>query len=522
MPTFGQHFEQSQMENMIIENDEYWWAGIVDKGVEMPLGKDVDIVLDFGDPNTSNQVVPGLISSHGRVIWSETPFKIQFHSGEIRIIHSDDNRNVKIAKAGSTLRDAGMYLFGQLSSPRYRNVPDQFFLTPQYNTWIELMYEQSEEGILCYAEEIVKHGFPPGVLIIDEGWAPYYGEFSFRSDRFTDPGRMIQHLHKLGFQVMLWVTPYISPDSPVFRDLEPKGILLQDRKGETAVRKWWNGYSAILDLSNPDAVSWFCEKLDRLRKTYAIDGFKFDGGDPYMFRDDDRTFGGDLSFGMVRRYSEMGERYAYNEFRSGFMRSGMPLVSRLSDKEHSWGSKGLKALLPDALVCGMFGYSNVCPDMIGGGEINSFRGNHTCFDAELFVRYAEASALCPMMQFSAAPWRILEQDLNTVRDMALLHKRLGREIVKIAATSLTGEPMMRHMEWQFPGRGYARINDQFMIGDRILVAPVLQSGMYERDVVLPEGNWRDDKGKTYKGGHIVCMNAPKERLIWFERVDQIE
>ena len=85
---------------------------------------------------------------------------------------------------------------------------------------------------------------------------------------------------------------------------------------------------------------------------------------------------------------------------------GQPLGERLSDKAHSWTD--LRKLIPDMTLEGLMGYPFSCPDMIGGGEFTSFLPG-TTIDQELIVRSAQCQALMPMMQFSVAPWRVLDQ-----------------------------------------------------------------------------------------------------------------
>ena len=84
-------------------------------------------------------------------------------------------------------------------------LPDSLFFTmPQYNTWIELMYNQNQKDVLAYAEDIVKNGFPPGIIMIDDNWQRHYGNFEFKPDRFPNPAYMVKRLHEMGFKVMLW------------------------------------------------------------------------------------------------------------------------------------------------------------------------------------------------------------------------------------------------------------------------------------------------------------------------------
>lgn len=315
------------------------------------------------------------------------------------------------------------------------------------------------------------------------------------------------------------MTPYISPNSAVFREIEPLGYLIKDHAGNTAVRRWWNGYSAVLDLTNRKACDWFYDKLAGIMNKYGVDGFKFDGGDPDMYRDTDVISEPMSAWEQVKKYGEFGSRFSFNEFRAGWGLGGKSLVMRLSDKNHSWDVNGLNMLLPNSLIQGLMGYAYHCPDMIGGGEYKNFRENSSRLDKELIIRYAQAAALCPMMQFSAAPWRVLDAaQVEIVRNAANLHIQMGNYIFKLAEeAAVSGEPIMRSMEYMFPNEGCERIKDQFMLGDRILAAPVCMKGSVKREVYLPEGRWRSEDGKVCSGGRTIEVECPIEKVIWFER-----
>ena len=103
--------------------------------------------------------------------------------------------------------------------------------------------------------------------------------------------------------------------------------------------------------------------------------------------------------------------------------------------------------------------------------------------------------------------------------MALLHEKMGAEILAIAkASARTGEPMTRHLEYMYPHEGYAGIKDQFLLGDGILVAPVLEKGQTSRTVVFPPGTWRGDDGSTVTGPCTREIAAPLTRLPWYRAV----
>jgi alpha-glucosidase len=195
-----------------------------------------------------------------------------------------------------------------------------------------------------------------------------------------------------------------------------------------------------------------------------------------------------------------------------------PLVQRLGDKDYSW--EAVQQLVPQMCVAGLLGYAYACPDMIGGGQWASFLNiKEDEFDQALIVRSAQVHALMPMMQFSVAPWRILsEENLEIVKNMAKLHAQFGPYIMQYARqASQTGEPIVRLMEYQFPHQGFENVKDQFMLGDKYLVAPVVDNRL-EREVRLPKGTWRDEEGKKYKGGKSYKLNVPLSRLPYFERV----
>ena len=85
--------------------------------------------------------------------------------------------------------------------------------------------------------------------------------------------------------------------------------------------------------------------------------------------------------------------------------------------------------------------------------------------------------------------------------------------------SLTGEPIVRSMEYVFPHKGYSKIKDQFMLGNDILIAPLLSKGIGSRKVVLPKGKWKSDMEKIYRGGVNIDIEVPLNRLPYFIKLN---
>ncbi len=497
----------------ILEN-ENWWGGAVLDGRNSPLN-DKDFAYDQRANCKANQAAPLFISDKGRYIWSEKPIKIEISNGKITV---DAPGGVITGKSGETLKDAFLYSSKQFFPPSGK-IPDPLlFTSPQYNTWIELQYDQNEMDIRKYADDIVKNGFPTGVIMIDDNWQDRYGTWNFDCEKFSDPKGMIEKLHKMGFKVMLWVVPFISSDSPIYRKLEGKKVLIFEDKEKTKPAKieWWNGVSGLVDLSNPEGEKWFKEELKKLVTLYGVDGFKLDAGDPesyignYSHQDFDPNE-------HCEAYARIGLDYPLNELRACWKMAGQPLVQRLRDKSHTWGD--VQVLIPDMIALGLIGHQFGCPDMIGGGEWTSFQDT-SIMDEELIVRSSQVSALMPMMQFSVAPWRVLNtENLTICKDMANLHFTMGKEIIELAREcAVSGEPMVRNLEYEYPGQGYAGIKDQFLLGNKILVAPVVVKGQRSREVVIPGGKWQGDDGSIVTGPVKVKIEVPIERLPWYRKI----
>lgn len=500
-----------------VEQDEMWWGAFTNKGELMPLSEN-SVKFDLSETNDWNQSVPLLISNGGRYIWSDDPFAFQFINGEIHI--DAQVGTVRVVESGKSLKETFMNV-AQTCFKSSGEIPNELFFTnPQYNTWIELMYNQNQEDVLNYAQNIVDNDYPTGVLMIDDNWQKQYGNYEFRPDKFPDPKGMVDKLHSMGFKVMLWIAPFVSPDSPEYRDLSSRGFLLRDAiTNDVALFKWWNGFSAAYDLSNPQCFEYVTTELRRLQVEYGIDGYKLDAGDisiynSVKFIDSNKN---NSAAQHSELWAKLGSQFEFNEFRACWKMAGQPLVQRLCDKRYAWDS--LPKLISDILNAGLMGYAYTCPDMIGGGEFMSFLNVESSdLDQELIVRSCQVHALMPMMQFSVAPWRVLDQQHNQICvKYAKLHEEYGEYILELAKeSSKTGEPIVRHMEYEFANEGFSNCIDQFMLGDKYLIAPMITQGT-KRQVMLPRGRWLADDGRVYKGGKTYNIDVPIERLPIFSR-----
>ena len=293
---------------------------------------------------------------------------------------------------------------------------------------------------------------------------------------------------------------------------------------DAAVVRWWSGISAIYDLTKPEANAYYAKILHEFADKYGIKGFKFDAGDPRFFAEDCRFHDEKAEpVDYTRLYAELAAReFPFHEIRVSWKCGGLPLVMRLNDRAHAWtGRNAQDTVIPQVVAAGLLGCPYLVADMVGGGLEVSFVGKK--IDEKLFVRSAAMQALMPMVQFSLLPTRHLSPEgVKLCRDFAQLHVDFApyiMEQVRHAAT--TGEPIVRAMEYEFPHQGFNRPMQQFMLGPRWLVAPVVTPDD-AKTVELPAGKWRDDLGEMHDGPKTVRLEGVSlARLPRYELISSL-
>ena len=515
-----------------IKKNEYFWGGEVNSAPDMPICRDSKYSKDFRY-NAHNQMMPMFLSNMGRYVWSERSFRVWVENG---FLCFEGDAEFELYEGGKTLKDAYIAVMEkhfpfEETRKNGKKLPREFFKTAQFNTWIEHTYNPTQKGVLEYAHAIIDNGFDPGILMIDEGWHTRYGQWTFDFHKFPDPKAMIDELHSLGFIVMLWVVPWVTADGVDFckstRDLfnpeDYDNLFLRNKEGEVALISWWNGYSAILDMRKECDQKYLASKLDFLMTEYGVDGFKFDGGSytayahSSMINGTPRDDHDQAELNIA--WNEFGARYKFHEYKDTFKGGGKPTIQRLCDREHVWQGWGINTIVPCAILQGLFGHPFICPDMVGGGSWTDDYLPGFKLDEELFVRMAWVSALFPMMQFSRAPWRCLSKKAyDIVIDAYRLHNKMSDEIISLVENAeKTGEPILRSLEYNDPHKGYSEITDEFMLGENILVCPVVTKGTTKKDIHFPKGIWQDENGNTYEGNTVASVETPLEKLLWFRR-----
>jgi alpha-glucosidase (family GH31 glycosyl hydrolase) len=419
---------------------------------------------------------------------------------------------------GENVREACAHLIAILGKPE-RTPPEDYLRQPIWTTWARYKTAIDQAVVLRYAEEIRAHGYAGGTFGIDDKWQRAYGDNAFDPERFPDPKGMVQVLNQLGFNVTVWVHPFFVAESPNTQEAIQRGYLIKHaERDEPYPVIWWQGLGYLLDVSNPEALAWYAEKLRALQEQVGLAGYKFDAGEAGFFPAEARTHTPIHRNEYSARWAAFAaQHFPHSEVRTGWFSQKLPLLFRQWDRFSTWGyDNGLASVISTALMLSVTGYPFTLPDMIGGNAYGALLP-----DKELFIRWTQASALMLAMQFSIAPWDFDAETVAICRKYTDLHVALADERLSAARRAVQdGTPIVRPLWWDAPGDIAAlSIADQYLMG-RYLVAPVVTPNSVARDVYLPSGTWRDYwSGERYEsdGMWLRAYPAPLDVLPLFVR-----
>ncbi|OWF36565.1 uncharacterized family 31 glucosidase KIAA1161-like [Mizuhopecten yessoensis] len=409
-------------------------------------------------------------------------------------------------------------------------IPDfRMVRKPIWSTWARYKTLINQSKVLDYAREIKEFGYPNSQLQIDDMYTVSYGDLDFDPIKFPDPSGMIQTLKDMGYRVTVWVHPFANLDSEVFREGVDQGYWVMDISGQVpALVRWWQGIGAILDTTNPEAAEWFINRLKTMQQEYGIDSFKFDAGEMTYLPSSYKTYRtlknpGYYIKAFVDIVSKFGDMI---EVRCGFKSQNHQIFVRMADKDSKWGyDNGLKALIPTALTLGLLGYPYILPDMIGGNGYGEVIGVDVVLpERELYIRWLQLTAFLPAMQFSFVPWDYDDEVMDIALHYVKVHEQIVSPILLRAAedSQLSGAPLIRPLWWIAPEDQTAvTIDSEFLVGDTLLVAPILENGQRKRDVYLPKGTWVDNlTGETVEGGKwLPDYEIDLKDIATFNRID---
>jgi len=393
--------------------------------------------------------------------------------------------------------------------------------------------EVMDIAIRARAEKI-----PLDVIWLDIHYMDGYRCFTWDKSRFPNLPGMISELHSLGFKVVSMIDPGIKvdPNYFVFKEGIEMDAFSKYGHGGLYIGKVWPGECVFPDFTRPEVQNWWGGLYKELVEA-GIDGFWNDMNEPDVFEsptgtmDDNSIF---YDFGLQSSHRKIHNVYGSTMAKatfdgiSGLMENKRPFVlsragfSGLQKYAASWTGDNtsnfdhLRLQIPMLLNMGLSGTPFIGSDI--GGFVKSA-------NAELLVRWYQASSLVPLMrehncrgEYDQEPWVHGDPYKSIIRKYINMRYRLLPYLYTyFYMASKSGSPIMRPLiyEYQQDSNTFT-IDDEFLIGPDILVAPIIKEGSTGRLVYLPMGNWYDYETKDIlEGNQAIKYDAPLERLPMF-------
>ena len=370
-----------------------------------------------------------------------------------------------------------------------------------FGTWMSRITYFSEKEGYDVAANIRKNKYPCDVIHFDTGWfdVDWQCDYKFSENRFQNPQQMLKDLKSQGFHVCLWQLPYFTPKNRYFPELIEKNMYVKNGNGELPYE------DVVLDFSNPETVNWYQNKLAGLLNI-GVSAIKVD-------------FGEAAPLNGIYASGKSGW-YEHNLYPVRYDMAVSEITKKLHNENIMWaraawaGSQryplhwggdaattntGMLGTLRAGLSFGLSGFSFWSHDM--GGFVKSTT-------EDLYCRWLPFGFLTSHTRAHGAPptepWLYDSKRVQDVfRKSAEMKYRLMPYVYAQAKECTEkGLPMLRALFVEFPDDpGAWRVDDEYLFGSQILVAPLLESGITGRSVYLPEGKWIDyQTEKVYEGG----------------------
>jgi alpha-glucosidase len=435
--------------------------------------------------------------------------------------------------AGSPPESLGRYLELTGRPP----LPPRWSLGYHHSRW---GYRRQEE-VRAVADGFNRHQLPLSALHLDIDHMDSFKVFTADRERFPDLGGLVHYLKSLGIQTVLIVDPgvKIDPAFALFREGKERDHFCKTPQGSIQTGIVWPGWAAFPDFTKPAARRWWGEKYADLLEL-GVSGFWHDMNEPASF-----AAWGDLTLPKATRHDLEGSGgdhlqshnlYGLLMNKAGYegiiksapglrpwmlTRSGWAGIGRYAwtwtaDAGSSWDC--LRQVIPSVLGLSLSGV------LYAGADIGGFSGSP---DPELYLRWFQLSTFLPFFRThssiespSREPWTFDDATLVAIREHIQLRYRMMPYLYTLAwKASKAGEPLIRPCFWADPDDPDLRpVDDAFLLGDNLLVAPVLKPGARSRSVRLPRGQWFDYWGSAaYEGPGTICVPAIPERIPVFAR-----
>lgn len=389
---------------------------------------------------------------------------------------------------------------------------------------------------LAVIDSLKRGGYPLDGIVLDLYWYGVetdMGKLAWDTLKWPDHKGMLADLKQQGINLVAITQPYINKKGAIdnYNYLTSRGMTVRDSEGANHDVTTWVGDAGMFDVSNPDTRLWYWNRYRDLTRE-GIAGWWGDLGEPEVHPSTIRHHNGMTAEQYHNVYGNEWSRIIYEGLRREFpdtrpllmMRGGTAGLQRYSvfpwttDVSRSWG--GFQPQVKLMLSSGLSGLGYMSSD-IGGFAVDP---EHPV-DPELYLRWLQMGVFTPMLRTHAQlmPEPYHYPGIEPIA-RAFIKKRyewLPYNYTLAYENAAKGWPLARPLDFRGdnPDPKYAAIDDEYLWGDDILVAPVMKAGAHSRRVTFPSGEWVDfdNPSLVYKGGTVATVKAPLDKLPLFVR-----
>jgi alpha-glucosidase len=457
------------------------------------------------------------------------------HRVEFDLALEDENRAYYGAEGGAIV----YYVF---CGPTPRDVVDRYTeltgRTPMPPLWTlgnqQCRYSyMNEEEVREVARGFRERDIPCDVIYLDIHYMDGYRVFTWNQDRFPDPRLLISDLRKQGFRVVTIVDPGVKVDEnySVYIEGRKRDLFCKTREGEEYHNVVWPGVCAFPDFTNPETREWWGENQGVLTDA-GVAGIWCDMNEPALFIPHVSTLPDDVVHpggrtGAPKRHAQIHNTYGSLMARAA--REGLlalrpderPFVITRAGyaglQRHAMHWTGDNSSWWEHLWMSMPQLQNLALSGVAwaGVDVGGFGGDT---NGELLARWTEFGVFQPYCRNHTTigtrrqePWAFGEPYESVCREMIKLRQRLLPYLYSLFdECHRTGAPILRPLLFDYPADETTyTADDEFLLGDALLVAPITRPGIEHRHVYLPEGTWfHYYSGERFEGPVHILAHAP--------------